>query len=205
MKSIRMAAAALTAGIALTACSTPVEAGAAAVVGKERIAAQDLNARVQELQTAMQTAKINPAEIGIPLNQAVLYRMVDSSRSLQVAAASGVQVTEAEIDQFVAAAEQQAQGMSVNEQLMRSAVPPSIGRTYLRSIISVQKLIQKFGGGTDQAAQERATEPLGKEFQKFKVTYNPRYGAFDAQQQGFVDTGRFGKLTATTQPQTPQG
>lgn len=204
MKSIRWAVAALTAGIALTGCSTPVAAGAAAVVGDERIAAKDLNAKVRELDEAMRRAKINPAEIGIPLNQAVLYRMVDSSRSRQVAAASGVKVTDAEIDQFVTAAEQQAQGMPVNDQLMRSAVPPSLGRAYLGSIIAVQKLITKFGGGTDEAAQARATEPLGKEFQKLKVTYSPRYGVFDPQQQSFVDTGRFGSLTEAAQ-QVPQG
>lgn len=54
------------------------------------------------------------------------------------------------------------------------------------------------GGGTDQDAVQRGQQAVAKELEAIKVSYNPRYGAFDVQ-QGFL------RSTASPPPATDRG
>jgi hypothetical protein len=187
--------AAAVAGLALTACSSPMEAGAAAVVGKERISSRELNKDVQEYEAALRKANIDPSQLGVPVNQFVLSRMAEQSRQQQLADKFGVQVTESEID---TAAKETGEQQTPEMNLLSKAVAPANPRGYLRALLGVNKVLEKFGGSKNQQAVE-----------KFKVEYNalspvfsPRYGAFG--QQGFVDAGRFGKAAVDTSAQAQQ-
>ncbi len=203
---IKVAVAAALAGLALTACSSPMEAGAAAVVGKERISSRDLNRNVQEYEAALRKASIDPSQLGVSINQFVLSRMAEQSRQQQLADKFGVQVTETEID---TAAKETGEQQTPEMNLLSKAVAPSNPRAYLRALLGVNKVLEQFGGSDNQQAVD-----------KFKVEYNalapvfsPRYGTIG--QQGFVDAGRFGKASAPSpaeqqqqqqqQQQQPQG
>ncbi|MFG1685000.1 SurA N-terminal domain-containing protein [Nonomuraea sp. NPDC049269] len=194
MKSIRVAVAAAVVGVALTACSSPMEAGAVAVVGHERISARDLNKNVQAYEAALRKVNIEPSQLGVSVNQFVLSRMAEQSRQQQLADKFGVQVSDTEID---TAAQDKGEQQTPEMNLLSKAVDPTDPRGYLRAMIGVNKVIEKFGGSQNQQAVE-----------KFKVEYNalapvfsPRYGKIG--QQGFVDAGRFGKPSETTE-QTDQ-
>lgn len=209
MKSIRVAAAAAAVGLALTACSSPVEAGAAAVVGKQRIAANELNANIKEYEAALQKAKITPEQLQFPgsISQVVLYQMAHINQAKQLVVNAGVQVSEGEIDQFIAASTKEKGPLE--QQMLSSGIAPSMGREYTRISIGIQKALSQLGGGTDQAAQQLGNQKLQEAAAAIPITYSPRYGKVNEQlsQENpklFIDTGRFGTAPAPTQA-PPQG
>lgn len=195
MKSIRVAVAAAAAGVslvALTACSSPMEAGAAAVVGNERISAKDLSANVQRYEAALKKAGIQTADLPVPVTQFVLARMANEEAFRQLAVKHAISVSESEVD---AGLKDPGQYQSPEVNLLAKGVVPGDARDYVRAELGVVKLQRQFGGPEDQNAQAKLQEA----FQAIKIVYSPRYGQFS--QQGFVDAGRFGKLTSAEQPQ----
>jgi peptidyl-prolyl cis-trans isomerase SurA len=197
VKSIRVAVAAGAVGLAaLTACSSPMEAGAAAVVGSERISARDLTKNVQEYEAALKKANVTAEQLGVPVTQFVLYRMANESAFRQLAAKHNVQVSESEIDN---ALKDPGQYQSPEINLIARGVSPANARGYLRAELGAVKVRNQLGGAQDQAAQDKFV----KELTSIKPVYSPRYGQFT--QQGFVDPGRFGKNTQQAQQQAQQG
>ncbi|MGP4103438.1 SurA N-terminal domain-containing protein [Nonomuraea sp. KM90] len=199
MKSIRVAVAAATVAVALTACSSPMQAGAAAVVGNERISTSKLNTDTQAYLAALKRAKLDESALGVPVTQVVLQRLVNVSVSRQLMARHNVQVSETEVD---AALKDPGQFESPEINLLANGVSPNDARDYGRVMVGLSKLQQKFG----QAGQQR----LVAEFSSIKPVFNPRYGTLNPQRSEqnpalFVDTGRFGKLTQQAQPQPQQG
>ena len=191
--------AAATVAVALTACSSPMQAGAAAVVGNERISTSKLNADTQAYLAALKRAKLDESALGVPVTQVVLQRLVNVSVSRQLMARHNVQVSETEVD---AALKDPGQFESPEINLLANGVPPNDARDYGRVMVGLSKLQQKFG----QAGQQRLVE----EFSSIKPVFNPRYGTLNPQRSEqnpalFVDTGRFGKLTQQAQPQPQQG
>ncbi|NUR82974.1 MAG: hypothetical protein HOY71_02675, partial [Nonomuraea sp.] len=188
MKSIRVAVAALAAGAALTACSSPIQAGAAAVGGHERISADQLNARVEQYSAALKKLNITPQQLGIPINQFVLYGMTTEAVRRQVAEKYRAQVTEAEVDKGLLDPGQQ---QSPEMNLIALGVVPSDARGYVRAQIGLRKVVDSLGGEQNQ----QAIAKINADLNAVKVVYSPRYGTFNPQ-QGFVDGGRFGKVEA---------
>jgi hypothetical protein len=184
--------AAVAVGLALTACSSPMSAGAAAVVGSERISAGDLSKNVQEYQAALKKANVTSEQLGVPVTQFVLYRMANESAFKQLAAKHNVQVSEGEID---TALKDPGQYQSPDINLIAKGVSPGNARDYLRAELGAIKVRNQLGGAEDQAAQAKFV----KELSGIKPIYSPRYGQFT--QQGFVDPGRFGKNTLQEQQQ----
>ncbi len=199
MKSIRVALAATAAGaslFALTACGTSVEAGAAAVVGDQRISSQDLKSNVQEFETALKKAQIDPGQLGVPVSQFVLFRMTNQLRYQQIADKHGVTVSETEIDQ---ALKQPGQQQTPEMNLLTKGVSPANPRPYLRAELGAAKVIEKWGGTQSQAAAAKWNE----EYNAVKPVFAPRYGTF-APDKGFVDSGRFGTPAQPPQQQQQQ-
>jgi hypothetical protein len=190
VKLIRVAVAAVAVGITLTACSSPMEAGAAAVVGDQRISADDLTRNVVAYEAALKKANITPEQLGVPITQFVLFRLANQSRLQQLADKHGVQVSDAEIDTALKDPGQQ-QTPEIN--LLSKGVSPSDPRGYLRAEVGVNKLAAQFGNN-----QQAQTE-LTKELNAIPLKYSPRYGTFN--QSAFVDGDRFGKAAAAPQPQ----
>lgn len=210
VKSIRVAAAAAAVGFALTACSSPVEAGAAAVVGKERIAASELNANVKEFETALQKAKITPEQLKFPgsVTQVVLYQMAQVKQYEQVLRQASVTVSEGEIDQAITASTQDPQAGPLEQQMLGRGIAPSHSREFMKITIGLQKLLAQYGGGgTDQAAQQKAGLKLQEVANTIPITYSPRYGPLSTSQESqtlFSPSTRFG-TAAETPVQQPQG
>ncbi len=185
-----MAAAAVAAGVVLTACSSPMEAGAAAIVGNERISASELNDSVSELRSALERAKIPEAQLQLPATQRVLLQLTSLSQFRQFAAKSGVTVTDGEIDKAIT---EQGGMQRIEPALLAEGVPPSRIRDWMGAVVAYNKLLTQYGG-QNEAAQQK----LGQALSSVKVTYSPRYGKFDPS-QGFVDAGRFTKAASQQQ------
>ncbi|MBB3730443.1 SurA N-terminal domain-containing protein [Nonomuraea dietziae] len=195
MKSIRMAVAVAALGVAVSACSSPVQAGSAAVVGNERISASDLNTNVKQLESALAKAQIPQSQLGLPVTQYALLQMVNVVQFRQLASKAGAKVTDGEIDQLIAS---QGGLAALEKQTLAQGVPPAYTREWLGTSIAINKMMQQYGGGTDEAARQRGQQKLIEQAAAIKVTYSPRYGTFDPQ-KGFVDAGRFGKPTSAAQ------
>ncbi|GAA2370520.1 SurA N-terminal domain-containing protein [Nonomuraea africana] len=195
MKSIRVAVAVAALGVAVTACSSPVQAGSAAVVGNERISASDLSTNVKQLESALAKAQIPQSQLGLPVTQYALLQMVNVAQFRQLATKAGTKVTDGEIDQLIAS---QGGLAALEKQTLAQGVPPAYTREWLGTSIAINKMMQQYGGGTDEAARQRGQQKLIEEASAIKVTYSPRYGTFDPQ-KGFVDAGRFGKPASSTQ------
>ncbi|WP_193318731.1 SurA N-terminal domain-containing protein [Nonomuraea phyllanthi] len=195
MKSIRVAVAAAAVGIALTACSSPMQAGAAAVVGNERISTTQLNSEVQAYVAALKKNNLDESALGVPVTQYVLQRLADMSAARQLMARRNVQVTDKEID---AKLQDPGQYQSPEINLLALGVAPTYAREFARTSVGIAKLSQAAGeGGTDQ---------LRKEYASIKSTFNPRFGVVNTtpSQENpslFVDAGRFGKATSQQAPQ----
>lgn len=193
-----MAAAAV--GIALTACSSPMQAGAAALVGNERITVSEVNADSEAYVAALKKAKLSEKDLGLPVSHVILQRLINVAVTEQLMARHKVQASDTEID---AVLKDPGQYQSAEINLLAAGVAPADAREYGRAMVGLQKLQQQFG----QGGQER----LAQEFGSIKPVLNPRYGAFNAQRSQenpgiFVDTGRFGKLTVQpAQQQQQQG
>lgn len=193
-----MAAAAV--GIALTACSSPMQAGAAAVVGKERISTGQLNRDTEAYKAALKQNKLDETALGVPVTQYVLQRLADISAARQLMARNNVQVTDKEID---AKLQDPGQYQSPQINLLALGVAPSYARDYARTAVGMAKLQQQAG--------QAGLDKLRQDFASIKTTFNPRFGVVNTNPSQenpslFVDAGRFGKATSQqAQQQQPQG
>ncbi|WP_127936504.1 SurA N-terminal domain-containing protein [Nonomuraea polychroma] len=194
MKSIRVAVAAAAVGIALTACSSPMQAGAAAVVGNERITTSKVNADSEAYKSALKQAKLTEEALGgVPVSHVVLQRLINVAVIKQLMARYKVQATETEVDAML---KDPGQYQSAQINLLAAGVAPSDARDYGRAMVGLSKLQKQFGND----------QKLAQEFGSIKPVLNPRYGTFNPERSQenpgiFIDTGRFGKLTV--QPQQP--
>ncbi|MFC4122208.1 SurA N-terminal domain-containing protein [Nonomuraea zeae] len=198
MKSIRVAVAAAAVGLALTACSSPMQAGAAAVVGNERISTSKLTKDAEAYRGALKSAKLDETALGVPVDQYVLRRLVDMSVSKQLIQRHNIQVSEAEID---AKLKEPGEYQSPEINLLALGVAPTYAREYGRVSAGLAKLQQQVG--------ESGVQKLAQEYTSIKAVYSPRFGVLNSQPSQenpslFVDAGRFGKVTTQQAEQAPQ-
>ncbi len=120
---LKLAAVAVAAGLALTACSGPIEAGSAAVVGDHRITTDTLDQNVAEYQKALEAAKVSPDQLQLPgtLTQAVLLQLANVSQFSQLETQNGITVTDGEVAAFYAKNNGQA---AVDQILLQRGVAP---------------------------------------------------------------------------------
>lgn len=202
MKStrVRVILAVAAAGVALTACS-PSQAGAAAIVGKDRISAGELDKNVREYEAALAKANVSASQLQFPgsVPQVVLFQLATSAQRAKVAESKGVTVTEAEIDQVISGGDGGAAGYE--QQMLQQAVAPSKIREFTRASLLITKLMAKYGGGTDEAAIQKGQVQVIKDLQSVPITWNPRYGTINEQRSEqqpnlFVESARFGAVPA---------
>ncbi|MEV7007121.1 SurA N-terminal domain-containing protein [Streptosporangium sp. NPDC051022] len=208
MKStrVRVLLAVAAAGAALTACS-PGQAGAAAIVGGDRISSSELDSSVREYEGELAKLNVSPSQLQLPgsTSQIVLFQLVTAKQYTKAAESQGVTATDAEIDQEIAKLGGEGQ---YEQRLLQQAVAPSHAREYVKARVLINNLLAKYGGGTDDASRQKGEPQVIKDLQAVPVTWNPRYGKLNTEQtQGslFVDAGRFGAVPAAAQaPVQPQ-
>jgi hypothetical protein len=207
VKSYRVgvAVALAAAGVAMSACS-PVQAGAAAIVGKDRITSSDLNSQVRSFNQSLASNKMTPDQLGltIPLPQMILFRMANARQFIEYGRSKGVTATPREIDDVVGARGGQAQ---MDKILLANGIPPSMRNQAISALVIQDKLMGQLGAGTDEQSQQAAYQKLTQQADEaIPVKYSPRFGKWDPQ-QGLVPDDRFGALTAEAPaaPAAPPG
>jgi len=182
-------AAGLGACALLAACS-PVQAGAAAVVGDQRITVSSLDTQVSNLQTAAKpysglpiTAAEMPAAV---LTWMIRFQIID-----EVAAANGVTVTDAQAQAALDSLKPTAQqnGMTTSELLIANGVPPQMFQQLGRLQAQETALSTKLNGGkppTTTAEQNAVGAAAGKAqcqaAKSLNIKVSPQFGRLDYTQ-----------------------
>ncbi|MEV7806617.1 hypothetical protein AB0O28_27080 [Microbispora sp. NPDC088329] len=200
MKSyrVRVAVALAAAGIAVTACGGPVQAGSAAIVGQERITSSELNDEVRALRADLAANKIPEDQLRLPasLTQMVLLNISFSRQFQEFGRRKGVTATDRDIDNLATA---QGGWPQFSKMLLASGIPTDRARDFLRAYVIRIRLMQQAGAGQDEASQQAAVQKVVQEADStVPVKYSPRYGKYDPEQAIFVPDDRFG--AASTAP-----
>jgi hypothetical protein len=189
-KRVRVLLVAAASAGALTACS-PLHAGAAAIVGDQRITTGELNSGIEEYQQALISAKVSADQLQVPsIPQGVLMQLIDIRQFGLLAERHGVTVTDGEIDS--ARAQYQGGPGALDKMMLGRAVPPSQSRAWIRAQLSIQKVLKQEGAGNDQASLQQAQQKVLKELDTIEIKISPRYGELSAQTGQLAAVERFG-------------
>ena len=179
------AAAMLAATPLLTSCGTP-HAGAAAVVGGQRITVTAVQARVDAVRAAQekspQAAQLIQASSDLQRN--TVHSLVQAKIVDQAAKDAGVSVTTREVQQARAAAEKQAGGRAnLEAQVLQTyaMVPADIDES-IRTDLTMQKVASHYGADVQTAAgQAELVKVLRQTSAELGIDVNPRYGMWDSK------------------------
>ncbi|MET8943072.1 SurA N-terminal domain-containing protein [Streptomyces sp. NPDC004542] len=176
----------------LAACGNDAHAGAAAVVGGQRITVAQLESRVNEVRRAQQAAVPDEAQYQqvlastSSLTRDTLHNMVLDRVLHRAAQDQGVTVSRKEIQRMRTGLEQQAGGAKGLETtwLQKYGIAPARLDDNLRLQVEAQKLATELGTDTTQPAFWKALSTASEELH---VDLNPRYGTWDVQKSSRVD------------------
>ncbi|MEU5533189.1 SurA N-terminal domain-containing protein [Streptomyces sp. NPDC020362] len=192
----------------LTACGNTAHAGAAAVVGGQRITVAQLENRVDEVRKAQRAAVPDETQYQQVLSSTsgltrdTLHNMVLDRVLHRAAQDAGISVTRKEVMEMRAGLEQQAGGTKGLQTawLQKYGIAPRRLDDNLRLQIEAQKLASKLGTDTTQPAFWKALSQASGELH---IDLNPRYGSWDVQKSSRVDakTPWVREVTTGTQQQ----
>lgn len=168
IRSTRLAALALAAGLALTAC-TPERIGAAAIVGDERISVSQLQGTVDDFAATVPNApEFGTLDLG-ELQRKLLQEQINHRLYQHIARQRGIEISEAEIDAQIATLREQTGG---DEEFAAALAGQGWTEQVLRDIVYDQLVSQRLGGAEQaQQALDAAAKELG-------VWVSPRYGTW---------------------------
>jgi hypothetical protein len=202
--------AALGGSLLLSACGT-TQFGAAAVVGNQRISQTDLSSQVMNLQNA---AKPYGNQVQLPQSQmpaAVLSWLIKFKIQDESATATGISVTNSQVQQGIVSIEQQAQqqasqyGMSSpGPVLLSSGISPQMMPQVGRWVAQQDAYAEKVNGGklpTTQAQATTVTAAITKSqcsaAKSLNIKVNPQFGQLSyTSQSGFSVAGTPDLLSA---------
>jgi peptidyl-prolyl cis-trans isomerase SurA len=188
---IKLAVAALLAGVAVAACG-PVKMGAAAIVGNQRISTTNLNEEVSNLNNGYQAHK-NQIQLQYPVSempQQVLAWLVRFQVRDRLAQQQGITVTSAEVQQALASIIAQIQASGLNATLPEVAVanglPPDMIPALGRYQAIETKLLNHLDGGklpsataAQQALQATFNGSQCRAAKSLDIQINPQFGTLD--------------------------
>jgi hypothetical protein len=197
-RAASLAAAALGGCLALTACG-PVQLGAAAIVGGQRITTSTLTTQVSELNSYYDAhkAKVQLAFPASQMPQQVLAWMIRFQVRDELATRAGITVTAGDIQRAIAeiSAEEAQSGNSVSLPNLAAAngLPPDLINPDLGKYEAIEAaLISQLGGSAATTSAEQQT--LSDEFNRdqclaaksLSIKINPQFGTLDYTQLDIV-------------------
>ena len=189
-----LGAAGLSACAVLAACS-PVQAGAAATVGSQRITVSSLDTQVSNWQAAAKPYGSSIQLTSTQAPQAVLSWLIRFAVMDQVAASHGISVTTAQTDAGLAALSQVASQnsfSSTNELLIANGLPPQLFPAIGRYEAEQDALAKQSNGGKEPsstAAENAFSTALDKAqctaAKGLNIKVSPQFGRFNYASTSF--------------------
>ncbi len=207
---IKLAAAALVAGVAVAACG-PVKMGAAAIVGSQRISTTSLAQEVSDLSNGYQAYK-NQIQLQYPVSempQQVLAWLVRFQVRDRLAQREGITVTPAKAQQALACITAQIQqsgsSASLAEVAVANGLPPDMLTDLGRYQAIEIKLQDRLGGGKlpacppppPPALQAKLYTSQCRAAKSLDIQINPQFGTLDYSNFAVVPAA-----TSLSKPQT---
>jgi SurA N-terminal domain len=188
---IKLAAAALVAGVAVAACG-PVKMGAAAIVGSQRISTTSLAQEVSDLNNEYQANK-NQIQLQYPVSempQQVLAWLVRFQVRDQLAQRERITVTQTQVQQALAAItaqiSQSGSSATLPEVAVANGLPPDLLSTLGRYQAIQTTLLNRLDGGklpTGTAAQQALEAKFNgsqcRAAKSLDIQINPQFGTLD--------------------------
>ena len=187
---------------ALLAACSPVKAGAAAIVGDQRITVSSLDTQVQNLQAAAKPYGSSIQLTTAEMPNAVLSWLIRFGIQDQASASAGISVTQAQIQAGIASINSQAasaasqEGLSSGQAALVNAgispqMLPALGRYQAQELAYAQQV----NGGklpTTQAESNTVTAALTKSqctaAKSLNIQVSPQFGRLDYTQLSVVAT-----------------
>jgi hypothetical protein len=203
----------------LAACS-PVKAGAAAIVGDQRITVSSLDTQVQNLQTAAKPYGSQIQLTAADMPNAVLSWLIRFAIQDQATATAGITVTPTQVAAGIASIKSQAASAASQEGLPSAQAAllsagispqmlPALGRYQAQEIAYAEKV----NGGklpTTQAESNTVTAALTKSqctaAKSLNIQVNPQFGRMDYSQYTVVAApNTLSQLPGTPSPASTTG
>jgi hypothetical protein len=170
--------------VVLGGCSTPVKAGAAAVVGDERVSASSIEATATSVREQAAEEELGELD-GATLNRITVERAIRSLLTAELAEREGVSVSEGEVDDYLAEIEAAGQSEQLNIDALNNGVPSSELRGEVNDFLLRQKVGEELVEGTGpEVEQERGvavSDAIVALAEEIRVSVSPRYGTWDAE------------------------
>ena len=192
--SVKLAAAALTAGVAVSACGS-VQVGAAAVTASQRISSATLAAQVANLDSAYQAdrRKLQISLAAAQMPRQVLSWLLRFQIRDRQAQRAGISVTDADVQRalaaLTAAVKQQSPTATLPEVAVANGIPPDLLPELGRYQAIETALLRRLDGGKTptaasalQALQAQFTRSQCLASKSLDIKVNPQYGALDYSQ-----------------------
>ncbi|CAN5719200.1 SurA N-terminal domain-containing protein [soil metagenome] len=177
--ALRVAVVAAVITLGLAGCGGPSLAGAAAVVGGERITTAELRASAERV-LADQRAAGGGVSAGAELQRTVLSREIVSRTIDEGARREGVSVTDGEVSSWIEDLRAARGGReAVDALLVESDVARAELPRVARNNVTFRKLVDKLGEDRINGYLQDVSRDLG-------VRVNPRYGRWDVEQIGVI-------------------
>lgn len=197
-KSLNAAVCVLAAGTALTACG-PVKAGAAAVIGNDRITVAKLDSAVTQWRKelpkypeAQQIVASSSPQQHVPFDpssprRSALYQLIEIRAWDEVAREKGVSVSPGMVDAFI---DSKGGRAGLNANILAEGLPTSYADDFARSVLIQQTMLQHYGVNPGQPATAQSQQQIQQQIQRLLadyagakrrlgITINPRFGTFD--------------------------
>ncbi|MBO0803775.1 MAG: SurA N-terminal domain-containing protein [Nocardiopsaceae bacterium] len=193
-------AAALGAGVLLSACS-PVQMGAAAIVGNQRITTSTLDTQASNLQKAVSRYPSGQVQMtSAQMPKAVLGWLVKFAIEDRAAKSAGISVTSSQVQQGIASIEEQAKQYAEQSGLsspaivlLSSGIAPQMMENLGKYQAQELLLATKANGGklpTSQAEDKKVSAALTRSSclaaKSLNIRINPKYGRLDYSQYTVV-------------------
>lgn len=165
-----------------------VRAGAAALVGQQRIAVEELTQSVQAVEQAAAGSGLRLTDRSA-LVRGVLSQKITGALIDEAAKRNGINVSREAVQRRMA---QLGGRRALQRRALRGGVAPDELRVFVRRQVAAERLVRSRGeaGGNVRRAQRAELMGYLRELARgMDITVNPRYGRFDLEQLAVVPHG----------------
>lgn len=170
--------------VVMSGCSTPVKAGAAAVVGDERVSTSSVEETATSVRVQAEDEELGELD-GATLNRITVERAIRSLLTAELAEREGVTVSEGEIDDYIAEIEAAGQSEQLNIDALNNGVPSNELRNEIRDFLLRQKVGEELVDGSGPEVEQERGAAVSDAFmalaEEIRVSVSPRYGTWDAE------------------------
>lgn len=176
----------LATGLAVSGCGQ-VRAGAAALVGSQRIAVEELSQSVQAIEQAASGSRLRLTDRSA-LVRGVLSQKITGAVIDEAAKRNGISVSRKAVQRRMA---QLGGRRALQRRALRGGVPPDELGVFVRRQVAAERLVRFRGesGGNPRAQRAELMGYLRELARGMDITVNPRYGRFDPEQLAVVPDG----------------